>query len=173
MKDDEIARVLRVGHATVGRVRRRCVEEGLGRALGRKEQVNRRPRKLDGEGGPPDGPGLLATARPSGGLDAATTGGPVSGAGDMGPHQRGDGALGLKKPTQTLTERVLVIPPKGSAEFVCALEDMLDVYHRDYEEQEVLVCLDETSKQLVKETRQPRPARPGAPASYDYEYQRN
>ena len=37
----------------------------------------------------------------------------------------------------------------------------------------MLVCLDETSKQLVGETRQPRPARPGSPMAYDYEYQRN
>ena len=50
MKDEEIARVLKVGHATVERVRRRCVEEGMERALGRKEQENRRPKKLDGEG---------------------------------------------------------------------------------------------------------------------------
>ena len=47
MRDGEIARVLKVGNATVERVRRRCVEEGLERALGRKEQVNRRPKKLD------------------------------------------------------------------------------------------------------------------------------
>ena len=39
-----------MGTATVERVRRRCVEQGLARALGRKEQLNRRPRKLDGEG---------------------------------------------------------------------------------------------------------------------------
>lgn len=50
MKDEEIARVLKVGSATVERVRRRCVEEGLEAALGRRQQVNRRPRKLDGEG---------------------------------------------------------------------------------------------------------------------------
>ena len=50
MKDEEIARVLKVGNATVERVRRRCVEEGLERALGRKEQLNRRPKKLDGQG---------------------------------------------------------------------------------------------------------------------------
>ena len=49
MRDADIARALRVGTATVERVRR-CVEEGLERALGRKEQLNRRPRKLDGEG---------------------------------------------------------------------------------------------------------------------------
>ena len=53
------------------------------------------------------------------------------------------------------------------------MEDVLEVYHRDYEEGEVLVCLDETSKQLVGETRHPRPTRPGAPMTYDYEYQRN
>ena len=53
------------------------------------------------------------------------------------------------------------------------MEDVLDVYHRDYGEQEVLVCLDETSKQLVQETRQPRPARPGHPMACDYEYRRN
>ena len=48
MKDEEIARALKVGTATVERVRRRCVEESLERALGRKEQLNRRPKKLDG-----------------------------------------------------------------------------------------------------------------------------
>ena len=38
---------------------------------------------------------------------------------------------------------------------------------------EVLVCLDETSKQQVKETRLPRPPRPGLAVAYDYEYERN
>ncbi len=37
----------------------------------------------------------------------------------------------------------------------------------------MLVCLDETSKQLVEETRPPLPVRPGAPLAYDYEYRRN
>ena len=53
------------------------------------------------------------------------------------------------------------------------MEDVLEVYHRSYADNEVLVCLDETSKQQVKETRVPRPARPGAVAAYDYEYERN
>ena len=53
------------------------------------------------------------------------------------------------------------------------MEDLLEVYHRGFEANEELVCLDETSKQLVQETRQPRPARLGAPLAYDYEYQRN
>ena len=42
-----------------------------------------------------------------------------------------------------------------------------------YEDNEVLVCLDETSKQQVKETRLPRPPRPGSAVAYDYEYERN
>ncbi len=53
------------------------------------------------------------------------------------------------------------------------MEDVLEVYHRSYADNEVLVCLDETGKQQVKETRAPRPARPGAVAAYDYEYERN
>ena len=53
------------------------------------------------------------------------------------------------------------------------MEDVLEVYQRRYEDNEVLVCLDETSKQQVKEMRRPRPARPGAAGSYDYEYERN
>ena len=48
--DQDIARSLKVGTATVERVRRRCVEEGVAAALGRKEQLNRRSKKLDGQG---------------------------------------------------------------------------------------------------------------------------
>jgi DDE superfamily endonuclease len=66
-----------------------------------------------------------------------------------------------------------VIPPEQDAEFVCAMEDVLDVYQRDYDPQRPVVCLDETSKQLVKETRQPVPAAPGRPERIDYEYERN
>ncbi len=50
MKDEDIARALKVGTATVERVRRRCVEDGLEAALGRRQQLNRRQRKLDGAG---------------------------------------------------------------------------------------------------------------------------
>ena len=50
MKDEEIVRALKVGIATVERVRCRCVEEGLEAALERKRQINRRPRRLDGKG---------------------------------------------------------------------------------------------------------------------------
>ena len=49
MTDEAIAQALKVGHATVERVRRRCVEEGLEAALNRKKQLRRRAKKLDGE----------------------------------------------------------------------------------------------------------------------------
>ena len=49
MTDEAIAQALKVGHATVERVRRRCVEEGIEAALNRKKQLRRRPKKLDGE----------------------------------------------------------------------------------------------------------------------------
>ena len=51
------------------------------------------------------------------------------------------------------------------------MEDVLEAYHRQYGDNEVLVCLDETSKQQTKETRLPCPARPGASGVYDYEYE--
>jgi DDE superfamily endonuclease len=66
-----------------------------------------------------------------------------------------------------------VIPPKANGAFVAAMEDVLEVYHRPHDPGRPLVCLDETSKQLVAETRQPLPIRPGRPARYDYEYKRN
>jgi uncharacterized small protein (DUF1192 family) len=53
------------------------------------------------------------------------------------------------------------------------MEDVLDVYHRPRDPECPVVCLDETSKQLVAETRVPMPAKPGRPARHDYEYERN
>ena len=53
------------------------------------------------------------------------------------------------------------------------MENVLDVYHRPRDPDCPLVCLDETSKQLIRETRVPIPAKPGRPARTDYEYERN
>ena len=65
-----------------------------------------------------------------------------------------------------------VIPPKANAEFVCAMEDVLEVYTRPYDPLRPQVCLDECSKQLVAETRSPLPAGPGQAERFDYEYER-
>lgn len=53
------------------------------------------------------------------------------------------------------------------------MEDVLDVYVRPYDPDYPVVCLDETNKQLVRETRIPLPLKPGHPQYYDYEYERN
>ncbi len=65
------------------------------------------------------------------------------------------------------------IPPEQNAAFVCAMEDVLEVYHRPFDEKRPQVCLDEASKQLVGEVVQPIPAQPGQPERFDYEYVRN
>ena len=65
-----------------------------------------------------------------------------------------------------------MIPPEQSAEFVCQMEDVLEVYQRPYDPERPQVCLDEASKQLVAEVRGPVPAAPGRPAREDYEYER-
>ena len=175
MKDEEIARALKLGTATVERVRRRGVEEGLEAALGRRQQLNRRQRKLDGAG--------------EAHLIALTCSQPPEGRAGWTLRLLADqlveceivDSISTETVRQTLKKNELkpwlkecwCIPPQGSAEFVCAMEDVLEVYHRQYRDNEVLVCLDETSKQQVKETRLGRPPRPGAAGSYDYEYERN
>jgi len=53
------------------------------------------------------------------------------------------------------------------------MEDVLSLYTQLPDPQRPLVCFDETSKQLIGETRQSLPALPGQPERYDYEYQRN
>jgi DDE superfamily endonuclease len=52
------------------------------------------------------------------------------------------------------------------------MEDVLDVYTRPYDPQRPQVCMDETSKQLLRDTRQSLPVEPGRPQRRDYEYER-
>ena len=65
-----------------------------------------------------------------------------------------------------------MIPPQGSADFAAAMEKVLDVYRRPYDAAFPVVCMDETPRQLIGETRAPVPAAPGRPAREDYEYRR-
>ena len=60
-----------------------------------------------------------------------------------------------------------------SGEFVARMEDVLDLYHEDYDRERPVVCFDETSKQLVEDVRPPIKAKPGRVERYDTEYQRN
>ena len=65
-----------------------------------------------------------------------------------------------------------MIPPKQNGDFVAHMERVLEVYKRPYDAKFPVVCMDETPKQLIKETRQMVAAAPGRSARYDYEYER-
>lgn len=64
------------------------------------------------------------------------------------------------------------IPPKANAAFVCAMEDVLEVYARPLDPKRPLVCMDEAVKQLLAEPRPPLPAQPRQVLRYDYHYER-
>ena len=64
-----------------------------------------------------------------------------------------------------------MIPTVGAA-FVACMEDVLDLYAEDYDPAYPTVCFDETSNQLIAETRIPLPMKPGKPERVDYEYER-
>ncbi len=65
-----------------------------------------------------------------------------------------------------------MIPPEQDAEFVACMEDVLDLYHEPYDPSIPLVCMDEKPVQLLKDKREPIPARSGKPEREDYEYER-
>ena len=56
-----------------------------------------------------------------------------------------------------------------SGEFVARMEDVLDLYHADYDPDHPVVCFDETSKQLVADKRPAIGAKPGRVERYDYD----
>jgi hypothetical protein len=52
------------------------------------------------------------------------------------------------------------------------MEKVLDVYKRPYDAQNPVVCMDESPKRLIAETRVPIPMSSGKPARHDYKYRR-
>jgi hypothetical protein len=65
-----------------------------------------------------------------------------------------------------------VIPPSHNGDFVANMENLLDVYKRPYAEKHPVVCMDESPKQLIGETKTPIEAKPGSLEKFDYEYER-
>jgi hypothetical protein len=174
--DSRIAEALDTSVATVERTRRQLVEEGFESVLTRKYNPNSAPRRIfDG----------AAEAK----LIALACGPAPAG------HARWTLSLLEEKVVElqiverasdntigrTLKKSILephlkqqwVIAPEVSAAFVANMEDVLEVYQRPHDPKRPLVCLDETSKQLIIETRSPIAAKPGQPARHDYEYERN
>jgi hypothetical protein len=77
-----------------------------------------------------------------------------------------------KNELQPHLKQYWAIPPEHSAAFVAAMEDVLVVYQRPPDPTHPVLCMDETSKQLVSETRAAVPVAPGQPQREDYEYER-
>ena len=173
-QDQAISKALDVGIATVERTRRRFVLEGLEAALKARRPKRQYSRKLDGE----------QEAR----LIALTCSSPPEGHGRWSLRLLADRVIELKivdSVSHETIRRVLqanelkpwlkeewCIPPKANAEFVYHMEDVLDVYTQPTNRARPLVCFDESPEQLVSETRQPLPLKPGKPQCYDYEYRR-
>jgi hypothetical protein len=85
-----------------------------------------------------------------------------------------------KKHAQAASAEAMGHPAASQRAFVAAMEDVLEVYQRPLDPDPPVVCLDETTKQLIKETRTPIPPKPAQPPSrawspvrHDYEYERN
>lgn len=65
------------------------------------------------------------------------------------------------------------IPPKEDADFVANMEDILDVYQLPHDPQRPVWCMDEKPYQILGDSREPLPMRPGDTAKTDSEYVRN
>ena len=172
--DEAISEALEVGTATVERVRQRLVEEGMAAALNRHRPHTPRLRKLDGE----QEAHLIALAcsQPEEGQERWT----LQLLADKLVHLQIVESISRETVRQVLAHNELkpwlhkqwCIAPKSNAEFVYQMEEVLSVYTRPYEERRPQICLDETSKQLVSETRVPLPMQPGQLECCDYEYER-
>jgi hypothetical protein len=174
--DSRIIEALETGASMVYRVRRQLVEEGFAAVLSRKQRaIPAVPPIFDGE----KEAKLIALAcsKPPKGRARWSLRLLEDKVVELNIVERAsDSTIGrvLKKNTLKPHRRQQwVIPPKANSSFVAAMEDVLEVYTRPHDPDYPLVCLDESSKQLIAETRVPVPMKPGRPARYDYEYERN
>ncbi|WP_104505886.1 IS630 family transposase [Rhodoblastus sphagnicola] len=174
--DSQIAAALDTSIANVERTRRQLVEEGVEAALVRKYNPSCAPRRIfDGAaeaklialacGPAPEGYARWTLSL----LEQKVV--------ELNIVEKAsDNTIGrtLKKNTlKPHLKQQWVIAPEANAAFVAAMEDVLDVYQRPHDPKRPLVCFDETSKQMIKETRTPIPPAPGRKARHDYEYERN
>jgi transposase len=167
------AKNLSVGPSTVYRTKRRFVEEGLEAALSEEPRPGA-DRKLAAK----EEALLIATAcaAPPKGRARWTL---ALLAGEMVRLTDHD-SLSTETIRRRLAENKLKpwqkkmwCIPKVDAEFVARMEDVLDLYAEEPDENRPVICFDETPRQLIGEARVPVAAKPGKRARYDYEYVRN
>jgi hypothetical protein len=174
-RDQEIYESVRTSRPTVERVRARFASGGVREAISHKEQAQRKARLIDGEGeahmiamvcgAPPEGHHswtlrLIADKYVEAGhIDAIS-------------HETVRQVL-QKNELKPWLKKCWCLPPGNSSEFVSRMEDVLEVYTRPYDPHRPQVCLDEASKQLLGDVRDPVPMQPGQLARYDSEYERH
>lgn len=171
--DLEICKALNVSIPTIERIRRQFVFEGFEASLKPRRPKRIYSRKLDGE----------QEAR----LVALTCSSPPEGYARWSLRLLVDRVVQLKIIDSISHETIRQVLddnelkpwrrqewciPAANAEFVYRMEDVLDVYKRPMDPKRPLVCFDESPEQLVSETRQALPMRPGQLEKYDYEYRR-
>lgn len=174
-KDGRIAEALEVSLPTIERIRQRFVEQGFDDALNRRPQPERlEKRKINGQleahlialccGKPPEGHERWSVRLLA---DSFVQLGYV----DQVSHKTIWMILKSNQLKPWLKE-YWCIPPKVNAEFVYHMEDVLEVYTHPHDPCFPQVCLDEASKPLLAETREPLPMKPGEPKREDAEYKR-
>ena len=173
MTDEAISKAYSVGIRTVERLRERFVLEGFEIALKGKPATDPKPRKIDG-----DVEAHLIVLNRSQAPDGYKQWSLRLLADKMVELEYIDD-ISHESVRQVLKKNELkphkrlcwVIPPEQNADFVCQMEQVLDVYKRPYDPNHPVICLDETAKQLVSEVRQPILTSDGV-TLYDYEYKR-
>ena len=173
--DPQISKALGTYPIMCARVRRQWTEEGLDGVLRRKQRATPpTPRIFDGE----KEAKLIALAcsPPPAGRTGWTLRLLENKVVELNIVDRAsDNTIGrvLKKTGLSRISSKWVIPPQQNSAFIAAMEDVLAVYLRPRDRDVPLVCFDEASKQLIADTRQPIPMKPGRLARADYEYERH
>ena len=168
----QVTQAIDVVEGTVYRTKRRFAEAGLEGVLQDRPQAHRY-RKLDDRG--EAHLIALACSEPPEGHEHWTLrllAGKVVELGLTPSLSHETVRLHLKKNALKPWQKQEWCIPKVSAEFVANMEDVLDLYAEPYDPKRPVVCFDETSTQLLADTRPPAPAQPGRPARQDYEYRR-
>lgn len=175
ISDAEIAATLNCGTATVYRIKKAFVEEGLEQALNEKPRPGAK-RKLSGReetllvalacSAPPLGRSrwtlqLLADEFVQlEGIELESVSADTV------------GRRLAEKEIKPWQKKMWCIPAV-TAEFVERMEDVLELYAEPHDPLRPTICFDEKPCQLIGETRVPIPMKPGQPQRIDYEYQRN
>jgi DDE superfamily endonuclease/homeodomain-containing protein len=172
--DAQIKLALEISPATVARVRKRCAQAGVQEAILPAPAQRARRRRLDGSqeaylialacSVPPDGCvrwtlRLLANQLVELGYVETVS------------YETVRQVL-VANELKPWIKKQWCIPTAPNAEFVYHMEDVLEVYMRPYDSARPLVCMDEINTQLLADTREPLPMKPGSPKREDYEYER-